>query len=82
MSPLPPIAAVMPQPRERQKRAITGNPANLFRVIRMIKRMRFSVASFDHLSGAQQDRRWRRDANRRGSLEVDHQLKFCRLLYR
>jgi hypothetical protein len=40
MSPLPPIAAVMPQPRERQKRAISG-----------CEQMQQTNSLFDHLVG-------------------------------
>jgi hypothetical protein len=36
---------------------------------------------FDHLVGASEQRRWYGQAKRFGSLHVDHQLEFGRLLY-
>src|SRR6476620_10015691 len=37
---------------------------------------------FDHLVGTREQRGWHRYSDRLGGLEVDHQLKFCRLLNR
>jgi hypothetical protein len=42
--------------------------------------LRTHRALFDHLIGPREDRRRDRQAERRGSLQVDHQLEFGRLL--
>jgi hypothetical protein len=39
-------------------------------------------ASFDHLVGAGDQRRWHFDADLSGSFQVDDKLEFCWLLYR
>src|SRR5215207_4885672 len=40
------------------------------------------VVSFDHLVGPDQERGWDREAERVGSLEIDQELEFRRLLQR
>src|SRR5262245_38964433 len=39
-----------------------------------------SLRSFDHLVGASEHARWHFDAEGLGSLEVDDEIEFCRLL--
>src|ERR1035437_4251760 len=43
-------------------------------------KLRHRAASFDHLVGASEQRRRHGEAERPGSLEIDHQLVFGRLL--
>jgi hypothetical protein len=71
---------VHPEANLRDGPPIDGSPVPQL-TLSICKRYVTGSALLDHLIGAGEQRRWHRQAQRLGSLQIDHQLVFRRLFH-